>query len=212
MPPRDYTWHRKDSLASDFIPEVKLEQVSGISPQPRQSRIARAVQWMCIARSNCRLPNSKKRFLVKSIRNLKLLMNVGLLATAFGLFAGQGKAQSVYTGKFTLPVQARWGGKVLQPGNYTISLGDSVQTPELLVLRGEGKEAFIVASATNFNSEHTDSSKLILVDNGSGYAIQTLVAGETGITMSYAVPKVKNVKAGQRHDPMSMVSVLIAAN
>lgn len=149
---------------------------------------------------------------MKSIRNLKLLMNVGLLAAAFGLFAGQAKAQSVYTGKFTLPFEARWGSEVLQPGNYTIALDDSTRAPGLLVLRGEGKEAFIVASATDFNSKYSNDSKLILVDNGSGYAVQTLVAGEAGITMSYALPKVKNVKTGRMQGLKRTVPVMIATN
>lgn len=149
---------------------------------------------------------------MKSIRNLKLLMNVGLLAAAFGLFAGQAKAQSVYKGKFTLPFAARWGSEVLQPGNYTIALGDSARAPGLLVLRGEGKQAFILASATEFDNANSDSSKLILVDNGSGYAVQTLVAGEAGITASYAIPKAKNVKTGRMQELKRMVSVMIASN
>ena len=59
---------------------------------------------------------------MRSIRNLNLVMKGGFMALALCLAASQGKAQGTYTGKFTLPFEARWGSAVLPPGGYTISM------------------------------------------------------------------------------------------
>ena len=132
---------------------------------------------------------------MKSIRNLKLAMNVGFMALSLCLAASQGKAQGTYMGKFTLPVEARWGSVILAPGDYTISMElESARTFNYLVVRGEGKSAFILASVAD-HKEITNHSQLNLVKTAAGYAVQTLEAGEAGLTLSYLVPKNKREPA-----------------
>ena len=128
---------------------------------------------------------------MKSIRNLKLVMKVGFMALALCLAASQGKAQGTYTGKFTLPFEARWGIAVLTPGDYTISLElDSGRTFNYLLVRGEGKTAMILATLTD-QKEISNHSELTVVKTAAGYAVQTLEAGQAGLTLSYPVPKNK---------------------
>lgn len=134
---------------------------------------------------------------MKTIRSLKIAMKVGFMALALCLAASQGKAQGTYTGKFTLPFEARWGGAVLTQGDYTISMElDTARAFNLLLVRGEGKTAMILASLT----DHIDSSnrsQLILVKTSAGYVVQTLEAGEAGLTLTYPVPKSKRDREAQ---------------
>jgi hypothetical protein len=126
---------------------------------------------------------------VKSIRNLKLAMKVGFMALALCLAASQGKAQGTYKGQFTLPFEARWGLAVLPPGDYTISM-DLDAANRFLVVRGEGKTALILGIVTD-RKDISDHSQLTLVKTASGYRVQTLEAGEAGVTLTYSVPKSK---------------------
>ena len=126
---------------------------------------------------------------MKSMRNLKLNMKVGFMALALCLAASQGKAQGTYMGKFTLPFEAKWGTAVLTPGDYTISMDlESAGTLKFLVVRGGGKSAMILATVTD-HKEVSNHSQLTLIETGAGYRVQTLDAGEAGLTLTYAVPR-----------------------
>jgi hypothetical protein len=136
---------------------------------------------------------AKRRTNVKSIRNLKLGMKVGFMALALCLAASQGKAQDTYKGQFTLPFEARWGLAVLPPGDYTISL-DAANS--YLVVRGEDKTAMIMGIVTD-RKDISDHSQLTVVKTAAGYAVQTLEAGEAGLTLTYSVPKSKRDREAQ---------------
>lgn len=134
---------------------------------------------------------------MKSIRNLKLAMNVGLVAVALCLAASQGKAQGTYQGQFTLPVEARWGLAVLPPGDYTISIDtESIHATNRLVVRGAGKSAMVLDYVAE-EKEISTHSQLTLVKTAAGYAVQTLDAGEAGLKLSYIVPNSKRDREAQ---------------
>jgi hypothetical protein len=149
----------------------------------------KAVETIGVARSQRGSPDLKRRTQVKSIRNLKLAMKVGFMALALCLAASQGKAQGTYTGKFTLPFEARWGLAVLAPGDYTISM-DLDAANRFLVVRGEGKTAMILGVVTD-RKDVSDHSQLNLVKTAAGYRVQALEAGEAGLMLTYSVPKNK---------------------
>lgn len=126
---------------------------------------------------------------MKSIGNLKLAMKVGFMALALCLAASQGKAQGTYKGQFTLPFEAWWGLAVLPPGDYTISM-DLDAASNYLVVRGEGKTALILGIVSDRN-DISDHSQLTVVKTAAGYTVQTLEAGEAGMTLTYSVTKSK---------------------
>jgi len=132
---------------------------------------------------------------VTTIRNLKFAMNAAFLVLALGMAAGQGKAQTNYTGKFTLPFEAKWGTTVLTPGDYTISMDSRAQTFKYLVVSGESKSAIILADVTEYANQTSRHSNLVLVNNGGGYAVRTLDAGEVGLKLTFATRKVKKASA-----------------
>ena len=113
---------------------------------------------------------------MKMMRSLKFLNQLALVALALCLSAGLGSAQEIhYKGMFTLPFEAHWGGAVLPPGDYTISMPSPATAPYLLYLRGEGKTAIIMASAANSKTV-SDHSQLTVVSSGGNQAITALDA------------------------------------
>lgn len=130
-----------------------------------------------------------------AIRNLKFAMNAAFLVLALGMATSQGMAQTNYTGKFTLPFEAKWGTTVLKPGNYTISMDSRTPTFKYLVVSGEGKSAIIFADETEYANQTSSHSNLVLINNGAGFAVRTLDAGEVGLTLNFAERKVKKARS-----------------
>jgi hypothetical protein len=147
-----------------------------------------------------------------TIRNLKFVMNAVFLVLAMGMATSQGKAQTNYTGKFTLPFEAKWGTTVLKPGDYTISMDSRAQTFKYLVLSGEGKSAIIIADVTEYAGQTTRHSDLVLVNNGRGYAVRTLDAGEAGMTLTFADRRIKKVSSAHLQYSKLILPVSHAGN
>jgi hypothetical protein len=131
--------------------------------------------------------------MLRTTRPLKFLNHIALVALALCSTAALGKSQIAYQGKFTLPVEAHWGGATLPAGEYTITMPDAV-SPFTLFLRGEGKVAIIQTISVSDKAVPNDS-KLTLTDTAEGEAITKLQAGELGLTFDYAVSKSKAPRA-----------------
>jgi hypothetical protein len=130
---------------------------------------------------------------LKSTQIVRQLSRVALVALAIGLFAGYGKAQDAYQGKFTLPFQAEWGGAVLTPGDYTITI-KSAASPYLIYLQGERKSAFILTVGVD-SSEMSDRSQLTVVIAGGHRVVTALQAGQLGLVLDYPSIRVKRERA-----------------
>ncbi len=143
---------------------------------------------------------------MKSIRNWKLVKNLGLAALALCSFAVLGNAQAAYQGKFTLPVEARWGGSVLPAGDYAFTL-PSTAAPYALYVRGEGKAAIIMAAAAE-TKVVSERPQLNLANTGDGYAVRTLEAPALGLTFVYAVAAART--EGHRSSATNQYSLPVA--
>src|SRR5437870_2389992 len=143
---------------------------------------------------------------MKSIRNWKLVKHLGLAALALCSFAVLGNAQAAYQGKFTLPVEARWGGSILPAGDYTFTL-PSTAAPYVLYVRGEGKAAIIIAAAAE-TKVVSDHPQLNLVNTGDGYAVRALEAPALGLTFVYPVDAART--EGRRSSETNQSSLHVA--
>lgn len=119
---------------------------------------------------------------------LKLLHCATLVTLAVGLSTATGKAQEQYKGTFTLPFQAQWGPLTLPAGDYTIDLQSSADS--FLVVRGEGKSAFLLKGAVS-TKPLSDYSQLTIVDVDGHEVITSLEAGPIGFAFNYSVRKSK---------------------
>jgi hypothetical protein len=118
---------------------------------------------------------------------LKTASQLVLVALALVLSSGAGKAQALYKGTFTLPVEVRWGAATLPPGNYTLQL-DSVSAPRFIRVDGEGKSALILTGSHD-PFEISNHSQLVLAETAQGYAVRSFEVGEYGVSIDFAVSK-----------------------
>jgi len=109
--------------------------------------------------------------------------------TAALLAATVAVAQSPsYRGTFTLPVEARFGTTVLEPGNYTVSaLGNASG----IRITGDTKSVSILSAGYDVTREG-NKSKIILVSTDDGYALRSFESEAMGRSMKFVVPKAKH--------------------
>jgi hypothetical protein len=115
--------------------------------------------------------------------NMKWTMSAVMLAAAF---AGTASAQSQnFRGTFELPVEARFGNVVLQPGNYTVS---SIEGAKGIRITGDKGKAAILSNGYELKPG-TEKSRLILVDADGIYALKSFESASIGKSLHFAVGK-----------------------
>jgi hypothetical protein len=125
-------------------------------------------------------------------RFCKAVAKVCMAALVLGAVATSGKAQSIYQGKFTLPVETRWGNATLPAGDYTFTVS-SVSSQYRLYIHGQKTNAIIqTLTAENGTSQH---AQLNIVDIADVHSVQTLDAPELGLTFTYWTPTQKHMSS-----------------
>jgi hypothetical protein len=118
--------------------------------------------------------------------NMNWTMSAVMLAAAFAGTAQQASAQSQnYRGKFTLPVEARFGNVVLEPGNYTVS---TLEGAKGIRVTGETRSFSILARGYDRTPEG-ENGKLILVDTDGMYVLESFESGSMGKSLHFVVGK-----------------------
>ncbi len=111
-----------------------------------------------------------------------------LLAGSFGVIMPQANAQQSYHATFTLPVQARFGGVVLQPGEYTISTHEVPSGTNTVRITGDRGTATMIAAAVELEPE-SGHARLTLANVNGTYAVKRLDAGSVGKAFDFRIPK-----------------------
>jgi hypothetical protein len=122
----------------------------------------------------------------------KAVAKVCMAALVLGAVATSGKAQSIYHGQFTLPVETRWGAATLPAGDYTFTVS-SVSSQYRLFIYGQKTNAIIqTLTAENATSQH---AQLNLVDIADVHSVATFDAPELGLTFTYWTPTQKRMSS-----------------
>jgi TM2 domain-containing membrane protein YozV len=126
------------------------------------------------------------------------ILGIGLLTLVSGagaLYAGQ-------QAKFHLPVKATWGGIVLQPGDYSLSLPEVAISNYQFWLRGEGKNVLIPAMSAGYNYPgygRDDHSELTLTNVDGTFYIESYKSGPSSKEFNFYVPSAKHrMRVGKR--------------
>jgi hypothetical protein len=129
-------------------------------------------------------------------RLFKAVTKVCMAALVLGAVATSGKAQSIYQGKFTLPVETRWGAATLPAGDYTFTVS-SASSEYRLYIKGQKTNAIVqTLTAETASSQH---AQLHLVDIADVYSVQTFDAPELGLTFTYWTPTQKHMSSKVAH-------------
>jgi hypothetical protein len=125
-------------------------------------------------------------------RLFKAVTKVFMAALVLGVVATSGKAQSIYHGKFALPVETRWGAATLPAGDYSFTVS-SASSQYRVYINGRKTNAII----QNLTAEHATSqhAQLHLVDIADVYSVETFDAPELGLTFTYRTPTQKHMSS-----------------
>jgi hypothetical protein len=129
-------------------------------------------------------------------RLFKAVTKVCMAALVLGAVATSGKAQSIYQGKFTLPVETRWGAATLPAGDYTFTVS-SASSEYRLYIKGQKTNAIVqTLTAETASSQH---AQLNLVDIADVYSVETFDAPELGLTFTFWTPTQKHMSSKMAH-------------
>jgi len=113
------------------------------------------------------------------------LVTVSAFAVALGLGASQASAQKA---TFNLPFAARWGSTVLDPGNYTLRVSDTLSAIHTYYLQSESGTKMAVSGIVNYGPA-SGRSYLKLVNVDGTFYVKEYVSGASGTATQFAVPK-----------------------
>jgi hypothetical protein len=140
---------------------------------------------------------------------IQYALGAALLAAALGLTTPQANAQQGYKGTFNLPFETYWGGSVLEPGQYTVSLESPTMSMRVLRVTGNGGTATILAGPSEA-VEAGSHGRLVLANVNGTYAIQQFDAGALGRSFTFTLPKAlrdKAIRAGHSTPATTSIAV-----
>ena len=114
------------------------------------------------------------------------LVTVSAFAVALSLGASHANAQKA---TFHLPFEVRWGGTVLQPGNYTLSAPDSLSASRIFYLRGDTRTQMAIPQIVGTDAASSRRSYLKLVNVDGTYYVREYVSGAMGTALKFAIPR-----------------------
>ena len=114
--------------------------------------------------------------------NMKWTLSAVLLA---GAFTASAQSAEHYRGSFNLPVEARFGNVVLQPGSYTIT---TLEGAKGIRITGDQGKATLLAAGADRKPE-THKAKIVLVESNGTYALESFESGSMGQTLHFLVTK-----------------------
>jgi hypothetical protein len=134
------------------------------------------------------------------MRTLTSLGRLAVLGAALLVLTGSKGIAQEFKGKFTLPVEARWGSVDLRPGDYTLVITPELNVPLVRVTNKSGKTMFVIAMIRDDRpaSEH---SMLTLTIVGGKYFIRTLEAGDVGQVLTFRVSSHAAPELAQNRKP-----------
>lgn len=133
----------------------------------------------------------------RSLLRIKMMvLALFTLPVAAGVVGAQ-QVPSLYRGKFTLPIEARWGEISLPPGDYTFTLNSNTP-PAFVTVRGtrEGMPARMILAQSVSERRSSEPSTLVLVRAPGVGVVRALHLAELGLDLEYPLPKGKAPKGG----------------
>jgi hypothetical protein len=113
--------------------------------------------------------------------NMKWTLSVVMLAASVVASAQSQR----YRGTFELPFEARFGNVVLQPGSYTVS---TLEGTRGIRITGDNGNTSILAAGYDLEPGN-EKARMILVDAGGTYALQSFEARGMGVALQFLVVK-----------------------
>jgi hypothetical protein len=113
------------------------------------------------------------------------VLAAALLMSLFFIATSQAQTDRVvFAGKFTLTDQVQWGKTVLQPGDYTITIG-STSMPVLVLVRDSKGRAVARFMSGNDSGETSARNALLIQEKGGQMHVYSLELASLGRVLVY---------------------------
>jgi hypothetical protein len=121
--------------------------------------------------------------------NRKLIEIVSLMALMLTslFFARPAKAQAqhpAYFGTFTLPYQIRWGGSILQPGKYSVTI-KSTRSPMIALVRTVDGNAVTYVMNSSISTHTNGENALLLREKKGQFVVHSLALADLGVVLIF---------------------------
>ncbi len=126
---------------------------------------------------------------MNSTQSFKRLGLVAVAVLAACLTPVSLRAQSVFRGRFTLPLDTRWGTTVLPAGSYSFTVQSATNSFLLSVRDERAQSVMLMASYGASEDKHSEGSHLIVVRQGEKATVRGLHLEPVGMTFYYPPPK-----------------------
>jgi hypothetical protein len=138
----------------------------------------------------------------------KSVSGLAILTGCLGLMAATANAQSA---SFKLPVEARWGTTVLEPGDYKVHFPTAADTFRVVRISGEQKTFNFVVPVTTYERNNSGSGRLTLVDVNGQYRVRSISEVSGDRTFSFPLPKAPESAIASTHQNQAKIAVQIKA-
>ncbi len=112
-----------------------------------------------------------------------------LTLCAVSLLSTLGSAE-VLRGKFKLTTETYWGKLLLAPGEYEFAVADGEGPSAMLTVRSSDSlwSGMVLAEGVS-GAKPAESTRLVLEKSASGTFVRALCLADSGLTLTYAMPK-----------------------
>ena len=127
------------------------------------------------------------------------------LISAMAAAQGIGFSNADFSGAFTLPFEAQWGGMTLPAGDYTLRFGTLLHGAELVEVRGIGKgspHGYVLPKRQDSNS--AAKNRLVCLSTGKTYVVGALELPAIGATLTFGAPRGLKILAQERGNGHAM--------
>jgi len=131
--------------------------------------------------------NDKRRATMKKVQGLAVSERLFSALSISLIFVGIAKAQfdiPAFTGKFTITTPVLWGKTVLQPGDYTISIGSSRKPTSALVRDSKGRSVAYFVSGID-GGKTSAGNALLISKKGGQLRVYCLALATLGRELVY---------------------------
>jgi len=113
------------------------------------------------------------------------VLAAALLMSLFFIATSQAQTDLVvFAGKFTLTDQVLWGKTVLQPGDYTITIGSTSMPTHALVSDSKGRAVALFTSTVD-SGERSTRNALLTMEKGGQMHVYSLELANLGKVLVY---------------------------
>lgn len=139
-------------------------------------------------------------------------LKFGLLAVTAALVVSsvRADAQQLYKAAFNLPFEAQWGSVVLEPGQYTITVEQTLSGHKVIRLHGQGEQAILAGPSSP--APVGDHGRLTFVTVNGVYSLKKFEADAIGQSFIFPVLKTKGQKSARTGDTPEATAVALSTH